>query len=85
LAGKPGIREHQPITEKGILRRVSVIIFKAVNSFREANKKFIIVYGSEKHLKDLENHQLIYRKYSLNLFVALFRYLLKKFYSLSGV
>jgi hypothetical protein len=62
-----GIREHQPITEKEILWRVSVSIFKVVNSFKEENKKFIIVYGSEKHLKDLENHQLIYRKYCINL------------------
>ncbi len=45
-----GIREHQPITEKGILRRVSVSIFKVVNSFKEANKKFIIVHMVVKNI-----------------------------------
>jgi hypothetical protein len=34
-----------------------------VSDFKEANKKFIIVQGSEKRLEDLENHQRIHRKY----------------------
>jgi hypothetical protein len=41
------------------MRRVS----KLVSNFKEANKKFIIVQGSEKLLKDLGNHQRIHRKY----------------------
>jgi hypothetical protein len=40
-----GTREHRPITEKGILNRVSVML--------------LILHGSEKRLKDLENHQRI--------------------------
>jgi hypothetical protein len=50
---------------KGILRRVSVSIFKIVNNFKEANKKLLIVKGSEKLylLKGLENYQRIHRKY----------------------
>ncbi len=40
--------EHRPITE-----RVSVNIF---SNFKAANKKLINVLGSEKLLKDLENH-----------------------------
>jgi hypothetical protein len=31
--------------------------------FKEANKKLIIVLGSEKPLKDLENHQRIHRRH----------------------
>jgi hypothetical protein len=53
----------QTITEKEILRRVSGSIFKLVSNFKEANKKLIISLGSEKLLKDLENHQHIHRKY----------------------
>ncbi len=63
-----GIREHQPITEKGILRRVSVSIFKVVNSFKEANKKFImymVMKNIWKTLKTIslytESTALIYR------------------------
>jgi len=50
---------------KEILRRVSVSIFKfsTVSDFKEANRKFIIVLGSEKLLEDIENHQRIHRKY----------------------
>jgi hypothetical protein len=32
-----GTREHQPITEKGILRRVSESIFKIVSYFKDAS------------------------------------------------
>jgi hypothetical protein len=45
-----------------ILRRFSVSISKLASNFKEANKKLIIVKGSEKLLKDLENHQRIHRK-----------------------
>jgi hypothetical protein len=47
------------------LRRVSVSIFKIskYRSFNVANKKLIIVEGSEKLLNDLEKHQRIHRKY----------------------
>jgi hypothetical protein len=45
---------------EGILRRVSVSIFKFVSNFKEAKKKLIIVKGNEKLLKDLENHQHIH-------------------------
>ncbi len=54
---------HRPITEKSIMRKVSVSIFKLVSNFKEANKKLIMVKGSEKLKKDLENHQRIHRKY----------------------
>jgi hypothetical protein len=33
---------------------------KVVSNFTEANKKLMIVYLSEKLLKDLENHQRMY-------------------------
>jgi hypothetical protein len=36
-------RDHPPITEQGILRRVAVSISKLVSNFKEANKKLIIV------------------------------------------
>jgi hypothetical protein len=47
-------REHRPITEKGILRSVSLSIFKIISNFKEANIKLIILQRSEKLLKDLE-------------------------------
>jgi hypothetical protein len=46
--------EHRPITEKQILRRVSVSIFK-ISNFKEANKNLIILYDSKKLLKDHED------------------------------
>jgi hypothetical protein len=51
-------RERRPITEKEILRRVSVSIFKIskYRNFNVANKKLIIVEGSEKLLNDLKKH-----------------------------
>ncbi len=50
------IGEHRPITKKLTLRRVSVSIFRISKycNFNEANKKFIIVDGSEKLLKTLK-------------------------------
>jgi hypothetical protein len=36
-------REHRPITEKGILRRLAVSISKLVSDFKEANKKLTLV------------------------------------------
>jgi hypothetical protein len=47
------------------MRKVAVSIFKLVNNFKEANKKLVIVWGSEKLLKELEFHQRIQRKYLL--------------------
>ncbi len=41
-----GTREHRPITEKGILRRVSVTFSKLVSNFKEANKNLKIVLSS---------------------------------------
>jgi hypothetical protein len=38
---------------------------KFVSNFKESNKKLTIARGSEKLLKDLENHQRIHRKYRL--------------------
>ncbi len=49
-----GNSEHGLITEKEFLSKVSVGIFKLSN-FKEGNKKLIIVQGSEKLLKELEN------------------------------
>ncbi len=46
-------------------RRVSASISELVSYFKEANKKFIFVKGSEKTLKDLENLIL------LQLFIAI--------------
>jgi hypothetical protein len=48
---------------KGILRRVSVSFSKLASNFKGANKKLLIVWGSKKLLKGLENHQRIHRKY----------------------
>jgi hypothetical protein len=49
---------------KGILKRVSVSIFKVSKyNFKEANKKLLIVDDSEKFLEDLENHERIHRKH----------------------
>jgi hypothetical protein len=45
------------------VRRVSGSLSKLVSNFKEAIKKLIIEKGSEKLLKDLENHQRTYRKY----------------------
>ncbi len=36
-----------------------------MSNFKEANKKLLIVQGSEKLLKDLENRQRIHRKYCI--------------------
>jgi hypothetical protein len=44
------------------MRRVSVSISKIVSNFKEANKKLIVVLGSEDLLKDLEYPQRIHRK-----------------------
>ncbi len=67
-----GIREHRPFREKGIVMKVSVPVniykISTVSYFKEANKKLIIIQGSEKLLKDLENHRRTHRKYWLTLF-----------------
>ncbi len=47
-------REHRPITEKGILRRVSVSIFKIISKFKEADIKLVLLQRREKLLKDIE-------------------------------
>ncbi len=60
-----GTGEHRPITEKGVLRRISVYIFK-INNSKKWSKKLINVKGSEKLLKDLENHKRTQRMYRLN-------------------
>ncbi len=68
-------KEHRPITEKGILRRISVS--KISEQFqRSLNKKFIIVQGSEKLFKNLENHYRICKKFWLKCL-----YLQKKYLS----
>jgi hypothetical protein len=38
-----GTEKHRPITEKGILRRVSVEVSKLLNNSNNTNKRFIIV------------------------------------------
>jgi hypothetical protein len=45
-------REHRQITKKGILRWVSVTVSILVSNFKEANKKLLIVQGSEKHISN---------------------------------
>jgi hypothetical protein len=58
-----GTREHRSVTETEILRRVQKAFSKLVSNLKEANKKLIIVWVSEKLLKDIENHLRIHRKY----------------------
>ncbi len=58
-----GTREYRPITEKWILRRVSISIFKISQEFQR--RKLIIVKGREKIVKDFENHQSIHRTHWL--------------------
>jgi hypothetical protein len=60
---RSALENIKPITKRGIMRRVSVIISKLASNFKETNKKSIIEQRSEKLLKDLENHQRIHIQY----------------------
>jgi len=54
-----GTREHRSTTEKEILRSVSVSIFKISKWFHRNKYKLLIVQGSVKFLKDLDNYRRI--------------------------
>jgi hypothetical protein len=54
--------KHRPIARE-LWYGFQYACSKLKSNFKEENKKIIIVLGSEKLLKYLENHQRIHKKY----------------------